>query len=162
MIAKWRKWPNPETFELAKALDAMGFESTVRGLYDRWDYEGLSWQDQEYELAPYIEKKVNQAFDRLWEGSDEMERELIRYRNSLNIDYYDISSAYTEEIRRITSFNAKPGRTSGNAETSLRKNRKGRTGRIRNGNRFLRIHQQAHPRIGAAPGRLSLGIRRLD
>lgn len=133
MIAAWRKWPNRETFELAKALDAMGFETTVRRCYDRWDYEGMNWEEQEYTLAPFIEKKVNESFDRLWEGSDEMERELIRYRNSLKIDYYDIARAYSEDIRHIMSFNAKPGRTSKNAKTSLRKNGKEGTRRMRNG-----------------------------
>lgn len=131
MIAAWRKWPNRETFELAKALDGMGFEKTVRRCYDRWDYEGMNWEEQEYTLAPFIEKKVNEAFDRLWEGSDEMERELIRYRNSLKIDYYEIARAYTEDIRHITSFNAKLGRTSKNAKTSLKNNGKEGTRRVR-------------------------------
>ena len=91
----------------------------------------MNWEEQEYTLAPFIEKKVNEAFDRLWEGSDEMERELIRYRNSLKIDYYDIARAYSEDIRHIMSFNAKPCHASKNTKTSLKNNGRKRTGRVR-------------------------------
>ncbi len=132
-IADKMFWRNGDTAMLAKALDEMGFERTVMRFYDRCDARGMNWEDEDIALAGFIEKKVDESFDALWNGSDEMERELIRYRNTLDFDYHQISRAYTIDIHKIESFNAKPRRSAMDAKTSLKSKIERKGGKRKNG-----------------------------
>lgn len=112
MTIAWRRdWRTEDTAKLAAALDGMGFRKEVDKYLAYCDRQGMNREEERYAIAEMIEQRMEDAHERLWDDTDEMEHELIRYRNDPDIDYDMIAMAYITEIFGIESFNAKPAGT---------------------------------------------------
>ncbi len=114
MTIAWRRnWRNRDTARLAEALDKMGFRKEVDKYLEYCDRRGMNREEERYAIAEMIEQRMEDAHERLWDDTDEMEHELIRYKNEPDIDYDMIAMAYITEIFHIESFNAKPAKSKG-------------------------------------------------
>lgn len=121
MTIAWRRnWRTPETARLAEALDQMGFRKDVDKYLEYCERRGMNREEERYAISEMIEQRMEDAHERLWSDTDEMEHELIRYKNEPDIDYDAISMAYITEIFGLECFNIKPARTQKNGKKSTR------------------------------------------
>lgn len=141
-IANKTKWVSQDTKNLAKALDAIGFETEAESFMD--DYvEFLAPSAMVERLTEMIEETVEGIHDSFYDGMDSMETEFIVWLDDLDFDYEQIATEYVKdyvqkgyggyaavEVRptpngvAIKQWNKKSGQTYRNSKTSSRNNQK--------------------------------------
>lgn len=141
-IANKTKWNSQDTKNLAKALDAIGFETDAESFMD--DYvEFLAPSAMVERLAGMIEETVEGINDELYSRMDAMESEFYTCVEDYDFDYEQIATEYVKEYVQkgyggyaavevrptpngvtIRQWNKKSSQTSRNSKTSSRNNQK--------------------------------------
>lgn len=98
-IAGNRRWASPDTRNLAKALDAIGFEDDAESFMDDYIHT-LAPSAMVQRLAGMIQETVEGINDDLYNRMNAMEREFYVCVEDLDFDYEQIASEYVMQYVR--------------------------------------------------------------